>query len=300
MPITRGTRHRTTGGGGGGGGGGGLRRRRRSAVRERDELVLRSVEDILVAREVDAAGSSTARTRSCSNRREAGRRLAPAGDPERVGRAEARVVAGARLPPVRRRVDDRPAAGQRLVLGDEARQPGDHRALAQAVAGRAVRVVLDVERAGQRLAVGGPRAAVRREPVRLRGAGRAVGQAEVVRAADEPDVVRAVVLLREVRVDVARPLGRLDVGEPRAVRGHRRPVDVALPTAHVEPRQARGPSRPLRRNVAHRQARPGVVALRVRQGASGSECRSRRRQAGRERRQHDTIQTHRATLTTTC
>src|SRR5262245_37219812 len=122
----------------------GLWRGRRTAVCERDEVGLRAVEDVLVARELDRLVRPLPERVRAPTERELAHRLAPTRDPERDGRSEAWVVARAGLPPVRRRVDHGPAAGQRLVLGDEAREPRDHRRLAQAIAGRSIRVVLDV------------------------------------------------------------------------------------------------------------------------------------------------------------
>src|SRR5207245_291495 len=60
-----------------------------------------------------------------------------------------------------------------------------------------------------------------------------VGQREVVGAADHADVVRAVVLLGEVRVLVRGALGGLDIGEADAAAPQGRPGHVALVTGDV-------------------------------------------------------------------
>ena len=207
------------------------------------------------------------------------------------------------LPPVGGRIDRCPAAGASPVLVEEGADPRDHRALAQAVARGAVGVVLDVERAGQRLVVGRPRTAVGREEGGLRGAARPVRKREVVRTAHEPDLVGPDVLLREVRIDVRRALGRLDVGEARPVGGDGGPVDVSLPAAHVETGQAGRPEHRDQAEVALRELRAGVVALGMRDRARGAERRACDHEAGEkrdQRRQLPSLQTHRAKLTSNC
>jgi hypothetical protein len=90
----------------------------------------------------------------------------------------------------------------------------------------------------------------------------------VVRPADEADPKGAAVLLREVRVDVTRAFRGLDEREAGPRGGDRGPVDVPLPAAHVVPGQ---PCRPEPRDgaeVALREPCPGVVELRVCDGAA--------------------------------
>jgi len=84
----------------------------------------------------------------------------------------------------------------------EVLDPGDHGRLAEAVAGRAGRVILDVEHAREGAAVGGPAAAVREEEGGLAAAGAGVGVSEVVAAADEAGVGGAGVVGGEAGVDV--------------------------------------------------------------------------------------------------
>jgi len=91
----------------------------------------------------------------------------------------------------------------------------------------------------------------------------------VVRAADHARRMGPVVLLAELRVDEARALGRLDVGELRAGARRRRPVDRALVPADVVAERlpgrvdARAPPRPFVRG----DLRARVV--RVREGVVG-------------------------------
>src|SRR5918999_806651 len=143
-----------------------------------------AVEDVLVTGEEARVGELPEGVEAPAGRKRPDG-AAVAGDPQRVVVRETAVVAGAGRPPVGGGVDDRPAAGPRAVGVDEVGDPRPHRALAQPVAGRAVRVVLDVERAGQRAVVSRPGAAVGGEEVRLRGAACPVGQREVVRPADQ-------------------------------------------------------------------------------------------------------------------
>src|SRR5690606_32980551 len=155
------------------------------------------------------------------------------GDPQRGRGGEARVVAGALLPPARRRVDHGVACGARPVAVQEVADPSHHPAGRLAVACVAVRVPLDVERARQGPAVGTPAAAVVDEVVRLGGAARGVGGREVVGAADHAHVVGAVVLLPEVGVAVVRALGGLDEGPFHSAVPQRLPGDVALVAGDV-------------------------------------------------------------------
>ncbi len=192
------------------------------------------VEPVVVAHDRPGRGVLPHRVVRPAGRQRAHRRGVP-GDPQRVVRREAAVVAGALGPPAGGRVDHGVPARAGLVRVQEVADPGDHLALRLAVAGGPVRVPLDVQRAGQRLAVAGPAAAVVDEVVRLGGAGRGVRGGEVVGAADHADVVRAVVLLGEVGVAVVRPLGGLDVGPLDAAVPEVRPGDVALVAGDVHP-----------------------------------------------------------------
>ncbi len=278
------------------------RRWRHAVVRERDQRLLRPVEDVLVPGELDRLVRPLPERVSAPTGRERADAVAPAGDPQRAS-AEAGVVPRALLPPVRGRVDRRPAAGAGAVLVQEAADPRDHRALAQAVARRPVRVVLDVERAGECLVVGRPGAAVGGEEGSLRGTARPIRECEVVRAAHEPDLLRPDVLLREVRIDVGRALGCLDVREARPVGGHGRPVDVSLPAAHVETGEPGGPEHLERAEVALGELRAGVVALGMHDRARGAERRACGHEAGEKRDQRGqlpSLQTHRAKLTSNC
>ncbi len=291
------------------------RRRRRTVVGERNQEVLRAVEDVLVTGEIDWLVAPLPEGVRAPAGRERADVAVPGRDPQWVVGAEAGVVAGALLPPVGRRVDDRPASRPRPVLVDEAVEPRHHPALTQAVAGRAVGVVLDVERAGQRLTVGRPCAAVSCEPVGLGSAGRPIREGEVVRPPHEPDLVGAAVLLREVRIDVGRAFGGLDVREVGPVGGDRDPVHVPLPAAHVEAGQPGGPNHWDGAEVALREPRACVVAVRMSHRAAGlhpalglalkdsADCRPRHHGAGHERHQREdlpALQTHRAKLATIC
>lgn len=170
----------------------------------------------------------------------ADRRVVP-GHPQRVGGAEARVVAGAVLPPAGRGVDHRVPSGARPVGVREVADPVDHRRLAEPVALGAVRIPLDVQHARQGPPVPRPAAPVVHEVVRLCGAARRVRGGEVVRAADHADAVRTVVLLREVGVLVVRPLGGLHIGPLHAAVPEGPPVHVALVAADVDPLGLGGP-----------------------------------------------------------
>ena len=107
-----------------------------------------------------------------------------------------------RIPPIIRTIDNRIPRRLRMIRVHEILDPGDHGGRAEAVARRAVRVVLDVEHAGQGDAVTGPAAAVGEEVVGLRGAAAGVRVGEVVAAADETGGGGAVVVGGEGGVDV--------------------------------------------------------------------------------------------------
>lgn len=96
-----------------------------------------------------------------------------------------------------------------MIRVDEIRDPAHHRRGAEAVAGRARRVVLDVEHAGQGDAVGGPAAAVGEEEIRLGGAGGGGGACEVVAAPDERGGCGAGVVRGEGGVGVGCAFGGL-------------------------------------------------------------------------------------------
>src|SRR3954468_5803115 len=114
------------------------------SVGERLDAVEGAVELVLVAGEDARVGVLPDRVEA-----PAGRQGADAGrvarDPQRVG-AEAGVVAGAQRPPARAGIEHRIAAGARLDRVGDVVDPDDHRALRQAVAIRAVGVVLEVDR----------------------------------------------------------------------------------------------------------------------------------------------------------
>lgn len=95
---------------------------------------------------------------------------------------------------------------------DKVADPLDHGALAEAVAGSAVRVVLDIEHSRQRDAIGRPAAAVGQEEVGLGSAARDVGAGKVVATADEAGVGRVDVVLGEGAVGEAGAFGGLQRG----------------------------------------------------------------------------------------
>src|SRR3954451_8936329 len=174
----------------------------RSVAGENLEAAQRPVPDVLVPREGAVVGPLPEGVRRPAGRQPADR-AGVACDPQRAVTGEPGVVAGAGPPPVGGGVDDRPPAGPPVVLVDERADPAHHRGPRKAVAGSAaVRVVLDVEGARQRLAVLRPGPAVGGEVRRLRGAARLVRQCEVVGPADQSRFVGADVLLGEVAVAI--------------------------------------------------------------------------------------------------
>src|SRR5699024_9496141 len=169
-------------------------------------------------------------------------------DPQRVGVVECGAVSRAPRPPVVVTVDDGVTAGQLLIGGDEVVDPIHQttRGLAVAVVVGAVRVVLDVQHAGQRFAVGGPATTVLDEEAGLFGATGGVGVAEVVGPADHSLPIGAGVLRVELLGSEVLPLSGLDVGEANAAVPLIGPVDIGLVAGDVDAPRTRGPRSRLR------------------------------------------------------
>ena len=143
-------------------------------------------------------------------------------------------------------VHHRVATSQRTVGVHEVAGPSGQLRRGHVVAGVAVGgvgVELDVQQAGQGLAVGSPRATILHEVACLIGTRGGAGVCEVVGAAHHADLRRAVVLLTEVGVGVVGALGCLHVGEAGTCGVGARPVHVLLVRGdiHAEGAAARGP-----------------------------------------------------------
>lgn len=119
---------------------------------------------------------------------------------------ESGAVARAGAPPVVGGVDQGIPARLAVIGVDEILDPGYHGRLAQAVAGRTARVVLDVQHARKSPPVPAPASAVREEEIRLGAAGAGVGVREVVSATDEASVGGTGVVVREAGVDISGAL----------------------------------------------------------------------------------------------
>ena len=138
------------------------------------------------------------------------------------------------------------APGQRTVGVHEVAGPSGQLRRGHVVAGVAVGgvgVELDVQQAGQGLAVSSPRATILHEVACLIGTRGGAGVCEVVGAAHHADLCRTVVLLTEVGVGVVAALGCLHVGEAGTCGVGARPVHVLLVRGdiHAEGAAARGP-----------------------------------------------------------
>ena len=140
-------------------------------------------------------------------------------------------------------VHHRVATGQRTVGVHEVAGPGGQLRRGHVEAGVAVGGVgieLDVQQAGQGLAVGSPRATILHEVACLIGTRGGAGVCEVVGATHHADLCRTVVLLTEVGVGVVAALGRLHVGEAGTCGVGARPVHVLLVRGDVHTEGAAG------------------------------------------------------------
>lgn len=99
-----------------------------------------------------------------------------------------------------------------MVRLDEVRDPADHAAGRETVAGGPAGVVLEINHAGERDAIFGPAAAVGEEVIRLRGAGAGSGVGEVVAAADEAGLGGACVMGAEAGIGVCGAFSGLGGG----------------------------------------------------------------------------------------
>lgn len=121
-------------------------------------------------------------------------------------------VASASVPPVSSGVKNWILRGGSPVRLSKVRDPSNHLAVREAVAGRAVGVVLDIKHAGEGNAVARPAAAVLEEVVGLHGTRGDVGTGKVVAAANEAGVGGADVVVAKGRVDEAGAFSGLDRG----------------------------------------------------------------------------------------
>lgn len=123
--------------------------------------------------------------------------------------AKRSAVAGARLPPAGRGVNQGIDAGGRVVRLDKVGHPVDHGARGQAVTSGTAGVVLHVKHSRQRDAVLGPATAVRQEVLGLGGTGRGGRLSKVIATADEASLCRAGVVGAEAGVLVGDAFGSL-------------------------------------------------------------------------------------------
>lgn len=141
--------------------------------------------------------------------RELSDRAGIASNDERTGRGKLAAVSSAGFPPACRGVDQRIAAGARVVGVDKVGDPVDHAGRGEAVAGGTARVVLHVEHSGQCDAIARPPAAIGEEVLGLSGPGRAGWLSEVIASSNQFRICRACVVAAELGVLVRRTLCRL-------------------------------------------------------------------------------------------
>ena len=98
---------------------------------------------------------------------------------------EGSTIASAGRPPIVCRVDHGVSTGPGVICVDEVADPSDHGGVAEPVAGRTRRVVLDVEHAGKCSAVGAPSTSMFEKEVGLRRAGAGIWVGKMISAPDQ-------------------------------------------------------------------------------------------------------------------
>jgi len=192
-----------------------------------------TVENILVAR-VGARAGVLPKCREWPTSRKSTDGRSISGNPEWVRGAKAAVVARAGCPPISGGVDHWITASPGLVGVRKVVDPGNHGRGAQAVASRAIRIVLDIESSWESPAIGGPATSVSQEVVGLCGARGYIGASEMVSTADDVVIRGTRVLARELRVNISCSFGRLDICELDTVCLDGRPVNVGLVARDID------------------------------------------------------------------
>ena len=142
--------------------------------------------------------------------RDSSRRTTISRQHKRTGSVERSTIASTGRPPIVGRINHGIPTRLAVVCVHEVADPGDHGGVAEPVAGRPGRVVLNVEHARKCSAVGTPSASMFKKEFGLDRARAGAWVSEVVSTTDQLGVGCADVMAREAWIDKARAFRRLE------------------------------------------------------------------------------------------